>query len=188
MKDWHCAIGGQKYGPINESELRQWIRQSRLGPRDLVWTESMDEWKPVADVPDLADAIPASQVVAATPFSQNPAGMQGGVMSGAQPGAQPGMPGVPHYRPTYQRPPQTAPGAVTSMVCGIIGLFIPCIGLILGIVAIVTSNGARQKIRQRPDMYTGGGMAVTGLVLGIIDVVIWSLWTLGAIGNIAARS
>ncbi|MCD4823353.1 MAG: GYF domain-containing protein [Phycisphaerae bacterium] len=184
MKDWHCVIGGQKYGPINESELRQWVRQSRLGARDLVWTEGMDEWKPVADVAGLADALPASQVIAATPFAQNPAGTQGGVM----PGAQPGMPGASLYRPGYQRPLLNAPGAVTSMVCGIVGLFIPCIGLVLGIIAIVTSNGARLRIRQRPDLYTGGGMATAGLVLGIIDVVFWSLWSIGMIGNMAALS
>jgi len=170
MKDWHCAIGGQKYGPINESELRQWIRQSRLGVRDLVWTEGMDEWKAVADVPGLADALPASEVIAATPFAQNPAGMNGGAMPGAQPPIHAGMPGAPQYRPAYQRPQETAPGAVASMVCGIIGIF--CCGIVLGIIAIVLGNGAHKRIRQRPDLYGGGGMATAGVVLGIIGFIL----------------
>lgn len=53
---------------------------------------------------------------------------------------------------------------VASLVCGIVGIIIPYIGLILGILAIVFSH--RQK-RIQPN-----GMATAGFVLGIIAIVI----------------
>jgi hypothetical protein len=67
----------------------------------------------------------------------------------------------------YRGPKENAPGAVASLVCGIIGLFI--FGIILGIVAIVNANKAKRMIGTDP-RYGGGGMATAGLVLGIIAV------------------
>jgi hypothetical protein len=67
----------------------------------------------------------------------------------------------------YHGPMENAPGAVASLVCGIIGLLV-C-GVILGPIAIVMSNKAKRNIAADP-RYTGGGLATAGLVLGIIDV------------------
>ena len=69
---------------------------------------------------------------------------------------------------TYQGPKQLAPGAVASMVWGIVGIFL-C-GLIVGLVAISKSNAAKQAIAADPRL-KGSGYATAGLVLGIIDVV-----------------
>jgi hypothetical protein len=75
-----------------------------------------------------------------------------------------------------------APGAVASLVCGIIGLII-C-GLILGAVALSMALKAKKAIKENPDMYKGGGMATAGLVLGIIDIVGWAIYI---VIRIAAR-
>lgn len=80
----------------------------------------------------------------------------------------------------YHGPTENAPGAVSSMVFGIVGLLF-C-GLIFGIVAISKSRSAKQHIDSDP-RYTGGGMATAGLVLGIIDLVAWALIVLVQIGN-----
>lgn len=59
--------------------------------------------------------------------------------------------------------------AVAALVCGIAGLFIPPAGLaaiILGAVAM--SNADRD-----PGRFGGKGMAVTGLVLGILFFLFW---------------
>ena len=61
-----------------------------------------------------------------------------------------------------------APGAVASLVCGILGFFI-C-GLVLGIIAITKAQEAKKAIASDPS-YTGGGMATAGMVLGVIDLV-----------------
>ena len=41
MAQWFCHLGGQQYGPIDESVLRQWILESRIKATDNVWSESM---------------------------------------------------------------------------------------------------------------------------------------------------
>jgi hypothetical protein len=68
----------------------------------------------------------------------------------------------------YHGPKTNAPGAVKSLVVGIIGLFL-C-GIVLGPIAISASNKARQAIAA--DAARGGaGLAIAGLVLGILDIV-----------------
>jgi len=68
----------------------------------------------------------------------------------------------------YAGPTVNAPGAVASLVCGILGFFI-C-GLVLGIIAITKAQAAKRAIASDP-RYTGGGMATAGMVLGVIDLV-----------------
>jgi hypothetical protein len=72
----------------------------------------------------------------------------------------------------YHGPRINAPGAVASMVLGIVGLFF-C-GVIFGPVAISKANAARRAIAEDPT-YGGGGFATAGTVLGIIDLVGWAL-------------
>lgn len=70
----------------------------------------------------------------------------------------------------YHGPQVTAPGAVASVVWGVIGLFF--FGFILGAVAIGKAQSARGLIRTSPK-YSGGALAMTGLVLGCVDIVGW---------------
>jgi len=53
--------------------------------------------------------------------------------------------------------------AKISLICGIVGIFIA--GIILGIIAILQSNKAR-------NLGYDGGIAKAGFVLGIIDIVL----------------
>jgi hypothetical protein len=80
----------------------------------------------------------------------------------------------------YHGPTENAPGAVASLVFGILGLLV-C-GLIFGIVAISKSKTAKEHIASDP-RYTGGGLATAGLVLGIIDLVAWGLIIMFRLGN-----
>ena len=50
MKQWYCAISGQRYGPISEQDLRQWIREGRVSAGDLVWSDGMAEWAPAGQM------------------------------------------------------------------------------------------------------------------------------------------
>ena len=63
----------------------------------------------------------------------------------------------------------TAPGAVAAVVCGVIGLFVA--GLIFGCIAIGKASAAKKLVEEHPDQYTGGGLATTGMVLGVIDLI-----------------
>lgn len=114
----------------------------------------------------------------------------------AQPGyAQPGYPQPGYPQPGYPQPGYAQPGypqpaygapvgyaaggyayapaprnnalAVTSLVLGIVGLFlIPFIG---SIGAVITGHIARKQIRERGE--GGDGMAVGGLVTGYLGAV-----------------
>jgi len=148
MGQWHCTVNGTKYGPIELEVLRQWIAEGRVRPGDLVWTDGMAAWQPAASVAELG---------------------------GAAPGPEP-APQAAYPQPYYPTVLPNATGAVTSLVCGIIGAALGCICLgtivsvILGIVAIQQSRQARDQIAMNPLSYGGKGMTTAGLVLGIIGL------------------
>jgi hypothetical protein len=85
---------------------------------------------------------------------------------------------VPSAQPPYPLQLPNAPGAVTSLVCGIIGMVFACAGLVLGIIAIMQSKKAKRTIKEYPRTYGGQGLATAGLVLGIIATVWGSFWAI----------
>lgn len=60
------------------------------------------------------------------------------------------------------------PRAIGALACAIVGFLV--FGIILGVVAIVLAVQARRMIRERPLEFKGDGLAVAGLIIGIIDV------------------
>lgn len=72
----------------------------------------------------------------------------------------------------YHGPTTNAPGAVQSMVFGIIGLLI-C-GIVFGPLAISRASSAKREIAANP-MYGGSGFATAGMVLGVLDLVAFVL-------------
>ena len=56
MKQWHCAVGGQQFGPVSEEELRSWAATGRIQPTDYVWSEGMTDWVPASTVEGLFPA------------------------------------------------------------------------------------------------------------------------------------
>ena len=68
----------------------------------------------------------------------------------------------------------SAPGAVAALVCGILSIvvcWIPLVGLILGIVALVMASKAKAAAVREPDRFVPGGVRVGGFVCGIIGTV-----------------
>lgn len=65
---WFYIFNGQRFGPVEESELFQLAREGKLAPDDLVWNPTMgQEWKSATTVPNLfpipAEAAPAVPAV-----------------------------------------------------------------------------------------------------------------------------
>ena len=64
-RQWHCYVGGQRYGPVSDDVLREWAASGRLRPADNVWTEGMSDWAAAVTVGGLF----ASSISAAAPTS-----------------------------------------------------------------------------------------------------------------------
>jgi len=59
MRQWHCMVNGQQYGPVGEAEFRTWIANGRVGANDMVWTDGMSRWQPLREVQHMfADGAP----------------------------------------------------------------------------------------------------------------------------------
>jgi hypothetical protein len=56
-------------------------------------------------------------------------------------------------------------------------------GIVLGVIAIVLGYQARNAIRLDPLKYRGDGIALAGLILGIIDVVAYVAIVAGGLGG-----
>ncbi len=68
--------------------------------------------------------------------------------------------------------------AIASLVCGILGLvcFFVCLGALLGPAAAIMGFISRQRIASSGGTLGGGGMALAGLILGIVAFVASVAW------------
>jgi hypothetical protein len=84
---------------------------------------------------------------------------------------------------------QTAPNSTLILVLGILSIITCCCygvpGLVLGIVALVLANKAKQTYLANPELYTGYGNVKTGKILAIIGIVINAIFVIFIIGYFA---
>lgn len=73
----------------------------------------------------------------------------------------------------YAPPPKTNSKSIVSLVLGILSITIPYIGFLIGIVAIIFASISFKEIRMR--MEQGKGLAVAGLVCGIIGTAFYAI-------------
>jgi uncharacterized protein (AIM24 family) len=69
MPDWYVAVDGKQVGPLPEPRVAADLREGRIGPETLVFTEGMKDWAMARDVPTLASylrAAPAAKAPAAS--------------------------------------------------------------------------------------------------------------------------
>jgi hypothetical protein len=67
--------------------------------------------------------------------------------------------------PKGEKPP-ASPAAVLSLVCGIL----LCLGPLTGLTAIVAGLVARGQAQRRPAQVGGAGMALIGILLGVLNL------------------
>jgi hypothetical protein len=142
------GVDGKEYGPISPDQLRQWILEGRANGQTRVLPEGATEWKPLAEIPDLAQALPVSP----TP---------------SQPILQP----VPQPLPLTSAP-RTNGLAVASLVMGIISCTcgLCCYGLPFNLLGIIFSLIALSQIKSDPVSQQGRGLALAGLILSILSI------------------
>ena len=90
-------------------------------------------------------------------------------------------PRVYHDRNSGER--RTSGISVAALVCGILGIVIPYVGLVLALLGIVFGGVGISQTGKNPNL-GGRGMAITGLVCGIIAIAFWVLMIL-LVGSIA---
>lgn len=61
-KSWFYAKGSppEKLGPHSENQMRALIISGQVQPHDLVWSEGMDNWAPLAHVPEFQQSLASS--------------------------------------------------------------------------------------------------------------------------------
>lgn len=69
--------------------------------------------------------------------------------------------------------------AIASLILGILSLVLT--GILTAIPGVITGHMARSRIRNFPESYTGGGMAMFGLVLNYL-VLILSIIAIAVLG------
>lgn len=151
---WHYSAGGERHGPVSIIELRELIRAGLLANEDLVWREGLPDWIPVYGAAELRSLTKSDTlpVIATSPGVPTPADD-----------------GIHH----------TSGFATASIVLGILGLMTPF--LIFNILATIFGSVALKAIAKSRIPLGGRGMALSGLVMGIVGLAVWGMlilfWT-----------
>jgi hypothetical protein len=157
--EWYYAKNNRQEGPVSGATLKSMIVSGEIASADLVWREGMTDWRPAAEINDFESAgvVEPAGIVAPPGGSQIPQALPPGVPGGQVPPAA---------------PPNNS-SAIVSMICGIVGLFAPCLcgfPVFASIVAIIMGHVARGEIRKAGGMQGGDGMALAGLILGYVGI------------------
>jgi len=82
--------------------------------------------------------------------------------------------------------------AIISLVLGIAGLTVCCGAVIPSVAAIITGVMARGKAKNNPNQYGGDGMALAGIITGIVGIlgglIVLAFWMLGMFASVATGS
>ena len=63
MGKWYYASERKQHGPYSAAQMMELVGSAKIRPTDLVWTESMNNWRPLASVPELAGVVMAGSGV-----------------------------------------------------------------------------------------------------------------------------
>jgi hypothetical protein len=139
---WFYARGNGHNGPIQLADLQRMVDAGDIGPSTLVWRNGLPNWLPAHQVSELR--FPVSAPVPAGP----PAGS---------------MPQQFQFAP--HPAPRTSGLAIASLVLGLLWLcgLGSLLATIFGAVAI-------NQISRSNGTLDGKGMAIAGLILGIIGL------------------
>lgn len=149
---YHYAVGNVTHGPVPLEELR-----GRITPSTLVWRESMPDWKPASELPELRTLWTTPSVPSIARAHPEP----------SEPSLAPMM--------VYAGPGTSAthtPGlATTSLVLGIVSVPLIClwpVSLLCAALAVGFGFAARAQCQR--EVRPGGGMALAGIILGFVPL------------------
>jgi uncharacterized membrane protein len=80
----------------------------------------------------------------------------------------------------------TNSNSIISLTVGILSILIPIIGLVLGVIGVVFSRKAVKEIKKTNE--NGRGLATSGLICGVVGIIIQIFGILGFIAFAAVTT
>jgi hypothetical protein len=140
-------------------------------PEEPTYFEPEPEAAPPYSQPTPAQSTPFAEPKPAASF--DPFGQQSASSPVKQQWDPPGTGGTGMTSPppasTGQKLNQTLP--IVSLVAGILGLTLCCGTLIPSVVAIIAGIMGRGKATNQPQMYGGAGLALAGIITGVVGIL-----------------
>jgi hypothetical protein len=139
---------GGIYGPATVEQLRQWIVEGRANAQTQTLTEGAAGWKALGALPEFAGHFAPLIPPAIGPLRQGTS--------------------------TAGQLPKTNSFATAGLIFGILSLTCLCCcgGFPFNILGLVFSIIALSQISERPELYTGRGLAIAGLILSAIGFLL----------------
>lgn len=149
----YFIIGADKkeYGPVSAEDIRNWIKQRRANSQTNARHEDGD-WQPLTEFPEFSTDLRVPTEVSVTP-TPDPTSEYKQYESNA-------------YLP------ETSQRAVAALILGILSATLCCWCPFFHPIAITLGGVAISDINQSPEELKGKGIAITGVVLGILGLVI----------------
>ncbi len=186
MSTWWYAKGGERFGPIEEAELRAKLVSAEIQPTDLVWREGMDNWQ------SAMEAFPATP----EENSQSPQSPTPGQSGQASQMAAPQEPAqAQSSSPLSSSPLSSASGGESKalalglkdygdILCwGIAIIIIPCLGffgyialMVLFILEFIEVKKAVEEGKLAESQYSRVHPALLGLGLFCCSIIFYPLF------------
>jgi len=139
---------GREYGPVSLEQLRQWLNEGRINAQTRVLADGDANWKALGQLPEFA--LSSSGPAPIPPLGTRPPG-------------------------SFVRPPQLNAFALTGLILGVFSFVIAfccCGGIPFNLLGLVLSGIGLAQIHQRPDVYTGKGAAIAGLIISGLSLLL----------------
>ena len=140
---------GREYGPISLEQLRQWHAEGRVNAQTRVLVTGEANWKTIAELAELAAAVPSF----ATPQP-------------IRPPTGPSLTGLPQ---------RTNGFAIAGLILGIFSFvlaFCCCGGLPFNLLGLIFSLVGLSQINGRPEVYSGKGAAIAGVIISSLSLLL----------------
>jgi hypothetical protein len=152
-----------EYGPLTAEQLRQYIVEGRADANTQTKYEGTENWKPLSSFPEFASALNIAP------------------------------PGYVHPSATTitTTSPKNNGMAITSLVFGLLSFFLGwlcCLGPLFSLLGVIFGFVGISQINKNPNVQTGKGMAISGIILSVIGlvvsvIIILIFGLLGALGD-----
>ena len=144
----------KEYGPVSADEVRQWIAQRRAGGQTLVRLDNAP-WKPLFTFQEFAAGLPGQTATTS--------------------GSTPPVPAMNLSSQAVGHTARTNAMALSGLIMGIVAVTFGlccCYGIPFNVLGIVFSLIGLAQIRKNPELETGKGLAIAGLILSILSIVL----------------